>query len=173
MNSLFVFDATTIGNSDNFNGSRLKERAAITEVVNAIATLADLRQWSKLRQLLTEEVTVDYTSLFAGEIQNIASNQLISQWQSVLPGFDATQHTITNHHIIINANKATAIAYVRATHKLDNELWIVGGYYIDELIKTDTAWKIKAIKYNAMYEEGDRSLLEKAAAKVAAQNTDN
>ena len=172
MNSLFVFDVSKIGNFDNFNGSQLKDRAAIIEVVNAIATLADLKQWSRLKQLLAEEVTVDYTSLFAGEIQNITSNQLISQWQSVLPGFDATQHTITNHHIIIDANKATAIAYVRATHKLNNELWIVSGYYIDELIKTDTGWKIKAIQYNAMYEEGDRSLLEKAVARVAAQNKD-
>ena len=43
----------------------------------------------------------------------------------------------------------------------------MGGYYVNKLIGTDGGWKLKAIQYNALYEEGDRSLIEKAAANVA------
>ncbi len=159
--------ATEIGNPDAIGDTQFKNRLAITDVVNSVGTLADLRQWSQLQELFTEEVTIDYTSLFEGEVQNISSQQLMTQWQSLLPGFDATQHLITNHQITVNGDKATVLAYVRATHKLGDEMWVVGGYYVDELVRTDEGWKIKAIQYNALYEEGDRSLLEQAAARVA------
>ena len=51
---------------------------------------------------------------------------------------------------------------VRASH--------IGGYYVDELVRTDEGWKLQAIQYNALYEEGDRSLVEQAAANVSNQN---
>lgn len=157
-----------ISNPKSLNDSQLKDRLAIIEVIDAIATFADFRKWSQLKQLFMAEVTVDYTSLFPGEVQNISSQQLITQWQSILPGFDTTQHMITNHQIIMDGDKTTAIAYVRATHKLGNDIWVVGGYYIDKLVRTDEGWKIKAIQYNAMY-EGNRVLIEQAATRVAEQ----
>ena len=174
MSSVFIISSTTIGNPNALSDAQLRDRLAITDVVNSVGTLADLGEYSQLEQLFTEEVTVDYTSLFPGEVQNIPSQQLMTQWQSVLPGFDATQHMISNHQITIDGDEATAVAYVRATHKLGDEMWVVGGYYVDELVRTDEGWKLKAIQYNALYEEGDRSLVEQAAAMVANQsNTDN
>ena len=166
--------ASEIGNPDAIGDIRLRDRVAITDVVNNVGTLADLRQWSQLQQLFTEQVTVDYTSLFPGEVQNISSEQLMTQWQSTLPGFDATQHMITNHQITVNGDEATVIAYVRATHKLGDEMWVVGGCYVDELVRSDDGWKVKSIQYNALYESGNRALVEQAAANVANRdNTDD
>ena len=178
ISSMFIFSSTAIaseiGNPAALSDSQLKDRLAITDVVNSMGTLADLGQYDRLQQLFSDRVTVDYTSLFPGEVQEISAEQLMTQWQSVLPGFDATQHLITNHQITIDGNEATAVAYVRATHKLGDEMWVVGGYYVDELVRTDEGWKLKAIQYNALYEEGNRALVEQAAAKVANQiNTNN
>ena len=166
ISSVFVM-SSTIGNSAALSDDLVKDRIAITDVVDSVGTLADLGQYDRLQQLFTDEVTVDYTSLFSGEVQNISSEQLMTQWQSTLPGFDATQHMITNHRITVDGDEATAMAYVRATHKLGDQMWVVGGYYVDELVRTDEGWKLQAIQYNALYEEGDRSLVEQAAAKVA------
>ena len=169
-----ILISSTIGTPNVISDLQLRDRIAIINVVNSVGTLADLRKWSQLQQLFTERVTVDYTSLFPGEVQNISSEQLMTQWQSTLPGFDATQHMITNHQITVNGNRATVVAYVRATHKLGDAMWVVGGYYVDELVRTDNGWKLQAIQYNALYEEGDRSLVEQAAANVAnPHNTDN
>ena len=170
--SVFLM-SSTIGNPAALSDEQLRDRIAITDVVNSMGTLADLGQYDRLQQLFTDEVTVDYTSLFPGEVQNISSEQLMTQWQSTLPGFDATQHMITNHQIEVNGDEATAVAYVRAAHKLGDAMWVVGGYYVDELVRTDEGWKLQAIQYNALYEEGDRSLVEQAAAKVANQNNQN
>ena len=166
MSSVFI-TSSIIGTPAALSDEQLRDRLTITDVVNSMGTLADLGQYEQLQQLFTDEVTVDYTSLFPGEVQNISSEQLMTQWQSTLPGFDATQHLITNHQISIDGDEAQAIAYVRATHKLGDEMWVVGGYYVNELVRTDEGWKLEAIQYNALYEEGDRSLIEQAAAKVA------
>ena len=169
ISSVFMI-SSTIGNPAALSNEQLGDRLAITDVVNSMGTLADLGQYDRLQQLFTDEVIVDYTSLFPGEIQNISSEQLMTQWQSTLPGFDATQHMITNHQITVDGDEATAVAYVRATHKLGDAMWVVRGYYVDELVRTDEGWKLQAIQYNASYEEGDRSLVEQAAANVAARN---
>ena len=170
MSSVFIISSSAIGNPSALDNDLVKDRIAITDVVNSMGTLADLGQYDRLQQLFTDEVTVDYTSLFPGEVQNISSEQLMTQWQSTLPGFDATQHLITNHQIEVSGDEATAIAYVRATHKLGDAMWVVGGYYVDELVRTDEGWKLQAIQYNALYEEGNRSLVEQAAANVSDRN---
>ena len=46
-------------------------------------------------------------------------------------------------------------------------MWVVGGYYVDELVRTEDGWKLKAVQYNALYEGGNRALVEQAAARVA------
>ena len=162
VSSLFIM-GSAIGDPIALSDEQLRDRLAITNVVNSVGTLADLGQYDRLQQLFTDEVTIDYTSLFPGEVQNISSEQLMTQWQSTLPGFDATQHMITNHQITVDGDEATAVAYVRATHKLGDAMWVVlkdtashiGGYYVDELFRTDEGWKLQAIQYNALYEEGD------------------
>ena len=155
ISSAFTIASSAIGNPNVLDNNLIKDRLAITDVVNSMGTFADLGQYDLLQQLFTDEVTVDYTSLFPGEVQNISSEQLMTQWQSTLPGFDATQHMISNHQITVDGDEATAVAYVRATHKLGDAMWVAGGYYVDELVRTDEGWKLQAIQYNALYEEGD------------------
>lgn len=174
MSSIFCFNSTTIGNPNAFSDDILRNRIAITDVVNNSRTLADLGEYSQLQHLFTEEVTVDYTSLYEGEVQKFPIQQLVNQWQSTLPGFDATQHQITIHQITIDSDEAKAISHVRATHRLGNEIWVVGGYYVDELVRTDKGWKVKSIQYNSLYEEGNRALIKQATANVVNQtNTKN
>ena len=52
-------------------------------------------------------------------------------------------------------------------------MWVVGGYYVDKLVRTDEGWKVQAIQYNSLYESGDRALIDQAATKVANAQTIN
>ncbi|MER8699716.1 MULTISPECIES: nuclear transport factor 2 family protein [unclassified Mesorhizobium] len=72
-------------------------------------------------------VTTDYTSLFGGEAATSGSDALIAQWQGLLPGFDATQHLITNIIVEGAGNDAVARSHVRAAHWIGARFWTVGG----------------------------------------------
>jgi hypothetical protein len=54
----------------------------------------DRRHWVAVRAALTDEVDTDYSSLFGGTPERIPADDLVARWQSLLPGFDATQHLI-------------------------------------------------------------------------------
>ncbi|MER8422387.1 nuclear transport factor 2 family protein [Mesorhizobium sp. M0142] len=147
----------------------VEDKIAIAEAVAGIGLYADLREWNRVRSYLAARVTTDYTSLFGGEVTTSGRDSLIAQWQALLPGFDATQHLITNV-IVEGADKhAVARSHVRATHWIGSRFWTVGGSYLHRLVRTSEGWRVKAISIRRLYEEGDRAVLAAAADRVKAE----
>ena len=81
------FMTFAINPSDSSNISTPDE-VAIHTVVESVANLADRGNFESLQQLYAEEVEVDYTSAFGGEVQLKSLQGLMNQWASTLPGFD-------------------------------------------------------------------------------------
>lgn len=143
----------------------------IIEAINNVAICADLGKWDKLvSEVFAAEVTVDYSSLFGGEAQIMQAKDLVAGWQSVLPGFEATQHLLSNHQVALNGDRARALAYVRAYHYLPNRTggstWVVGGYYDYELVREQTGWRVCKIKLNLQYTEGNQNLINIAQQRA-------
>ncbi|TIX03365.1 MAG: nuclear transport factor 2 family protein [Mesorhizobium sp.] len=105
----------------------IEDKTAIAEAVAGIGLYADLREWNRVRSYFAARVTTDYTSLFGGEVATSDRDALIAQWQGLLPGFDATQHLITNIVVEGAGNDAVARSHVRATHWFDTRFWTGGG----------------------------------------------
>ena len=151
----------------------LLDRERIIDAINNVAICADLGLWDKLlAEVFAEEVRVDYTSLFGGEVQKLKSTDLIAGWKSVLPGFTSTQHLLGNHQVTVDGDSARALAYVRAHHFLPNktgsDTWVVGGYYNYELKRDGERWRITSMKLNVMYTEGNQHIL--ILAQTVASN---
>ena len=148
------------------------EKELIIEVINKVAIYADLRQWDKFAtEVFEPEVTLDYRSLFGGNVQTSKVEDVIAGWKSVLPGFKSTQHLLGNHLVKIVGDNATAIAYVRAHHYLPNDTgsdtWVVGGYYDYEFVRHGKYdWRIKLMRLNMQYCEGNMNLLALAQKRV-------
>ncbi|MBA3823248.1 MAG: nuclear transport factor 2 family protein [Ktedonobacterales bacterium] len=140
----------------------LLDRAQITELVNNVATCADLHDWLGVQQCFAETITVDYTSLSGGTPQHTTPQALVAGWQSTLNGFAATQHLITNHRITVEGDTATCLACVQATHYLPNPpedaFWIVGGYYQYEIARTPQGWRITNTTLTATWQRGNSHL---------------
>ena len=67
-----------------------------------------------------------------------------------------TQHYMNMYEIKIDGDTATGLVYLRATHKKpDVDFWILGGFYENSYIRTENGWKIKTVKLNTVYEEGE------------------
>ncbi|MGX9177596.1 nuclear transport factor 2 family protein [Mesorhizobium sp. BHbdii] len=146
----------------------VEDRTAIAEAVAGIGLYADLREWNRVRSYLAARVTTDYTSLFGGEVATSDRDALIAQWKGLLPGFDATQHLITNIVVEGAGNDAVARSHVRATHWFDTRFWTVGASYLHRLVRTPEGWRVSAIAIRRLYEEGDRAVLAAAADRVNA-----
>jgi hypothetical protein len=144
----------------------VEDRVVIAEAVAGIGLYADLREWNRVKSYFAANVMTDYTSLFGGEIATSDRDALVAQWQGVLPGFDATQHLITNIVVEGAGNDAIARSHVRATHWIDARFWTVGASYLHRLVRTPEGWRVSAIAIHRLYEEGDRAVLAAAADRV-------
>ncbi|RWB31278.1 MAG: nuclear transport factor 2 family protein [Mesorhizobium sp.] len=146
----------------------IEDKTAIAEAVAGIGLYADLREWNRVRSYFAARITTNYTNLFGGEVATSDRDALIAQWQGLLPGFDATQHLITNIVVEGAGNDAVARSHVRATHWFDTRFWTVGASYLHRLVRTPEGWRVSAIAIRRLYEEGDRAVLAAAADRVNA-----
>lgn len=130
----------------------------------------DRGAYDLLSELLAPEVTVDAVSLFGGEIETLPKEELIARYKSRLPGCDYNQHMISCLEVRLDgAEGAVARSYFRATHRVDQKLWVVGGLYTHRLIRSANSWRIACIAIELGYEEGDRGILDIAAERVASR----
>jgi len=147
------------------------DRTKIIDAITAIAAGADRHQWDRVRAAFTEEVTTDYTSLFGGEVVTQLAKTLVGQWSGFLPGFEATQHLVTNHTIAsATSETATVQADFQATHRIGKDLWTLGGRYDYQLVKIGFEWKVSSLTMIALWEMGSRDLIQRAAARMKAKS---
>ena len=151
--------------SNSFNMTPPDE-AAIHTIVESVANLADTGNFESLEKLYAQEVEVDYTSAFEGEVGLKSPQALMTQWASSLPGFDRTRHQISNVETKIRGNKATATADVTANHYLDKMFWQITGSYEYGLVKEDGQWVINKMTFLVESEQGSRDVIDKAVEQA-------
>jgi len=140
--------------------NQFDDQLDIANLVASLGVMVDHREWSALKNLFTESVDVDYTSLFGGVTERIYRDALIGTWEAFLPRFTATEHVIGSPSIFITGGTARARAPVVAWHFTGNALtgksekWIVGGHYDMGFERTADGWRITSLKLEAVWQEG-------------------
>lgn len=150
----------TTANGTSTPGSALaiEDRLEIIDAVGGSMLHLDLKDWRRVLDYLMPQVTTDYTSVFGGDPVTCTRESLVEGWSSRLPGFDATQHTVTQTSVSGSSTRATTVSNLRAAHWVDGRIWAFGGTYHHELVKTSDGWRISSIRIKMAYEEGDRSV---------------
>lgn len=147
----------------------LYDRALIEQTILKYATSADTRDWDLLKSILTPELDIDFTTA-GGPAMTVTSEQYVSQVTSLIPGFDVTQHKLTNFVIDINGDTASTVVYMQAEHfVLEGSEHIdraVGGYYSHKLKKVNDEWKICSLKLTATWGRGDMRAFEIATKRA-------
>lgn len=161
-----IFAMTVAVNPSNSLNVITADEAAIYTIVESVANLADRGNFESLEKLYAEEVEVDYTSAFGGEVELKSPQALMTQWASSLPGFDRTRHEISNIEAVVKGNKATATADITANHYLDEMFWQIAGSYKYGLIKEDGRWAIDKMTFIAESESGDRDIITQAVEQA-------
>ena len=148
----------------------ITERQAVKDVVTRIFVGTDEGNWQMVEEAFASKVLLDYTSLAGGEPTALTPREITDSWKTVLPGFQFTQHTISNFQIAINGNEATVNHYGNAQHYLDvddeEDTWTVIGTYEHHLVRTQQGWKTDRMKFNLKYMDGNMDLPRIAQEKV-------
>jgi len=126
----------------------------LTRMLHAIDEL----DWPVVRACLADEVRTDYTSLFGGTAETVSGDELVSRWQSLLPGFAATQH-LTGP---VDLEGSVARTHVRAHHWMaDGDRWTVYGHYVVRLVDG----RIGELTLRTFWQDGNQDL-----PTIAAKN---
>lgn len=145
----------------------------IADRIGALAVHVDARQWDRILELFAPHADVDYTSLFGGEPQSLAREQLVDGWRRLLPGFTRTTHVIGSPTIVVSGRTAHASASVVAWHFIKDaaldgkDLWLVGGCYEMTFEKVDGAWRIAKLTLARAWAEGNTDLPRLAGERAA------
>jgi len=129
-------DATTL--------AAIVDRLAIQDLLVRYCRAIDTKDWDLLDTVFVPDAHVDYTS--SGGVKGPYPE--VRAWLAqVLPNFPMSQHSVTNFEIAVTGDRATSRAYFynpmgRPKPEGGVSLFFVGGYYVDELLRTKDGWRI-------------------------------
>ncbi len=125
-----------------------EDRQDIADVLVRYATGIDRRDWSLFRTVFTDDCELDYGEI--GAWQGVDAVTEFMQQAHAMAGH--TMHRLTNQVIIVDGDTAQARTYVDALIMMgDNKSGVNGiGYYDDDIVRTDTGWRIARRRFTAV-----------------------
>jgi len=160
-----------MGKSGFFGPGRptLQDRIDIEDLICAVTMYADCNEYEQLLNLFAEDGVMKYGALFGAEHNSQPAATFIAHVRSFMPGFDSTQHQVTNFDIRVYGDSATSRSQVKASHRLGNRDWVVASIYHHEFVRRADGWRISSMGVQPLFEDGDRAMVEEAARRVAAR----
>lgn len=123
---------------------------------------ADQRNWTRVQNAMAENILLDYTSMMGGQPALLSPSDITNAWSHFLPGFDKTQHNLSNFKFDIKDDLIVVTFDGVADHFIDDRVWTVEGNYIVEIQKDN---KVSLLKFNFKNQSGDTEL-----PKLATEN---
>lgn len=141
-------------NGDQETLAYLKDYNAICECQYGYALGIDMKQ----PELIPFDETIDVCYPATGTVLDGRPGPEFAQ--SLVDNMAArdivTQHYMNVYSLTIDGDTAHGITYLRATHLMEGaDVYIVGGYYENDYVRTEDGWKIKRVQLTYTYEEGE------------------
>lgn len=148
----------------------LLDRSAISDVQLRYASGIDMRDWTLYRSCFTDDLEIDFSSVFGGGPRRMKADQWVETVRRTISGLKATQHMITNHVITLQGDEAACVAYVQARHHLPNDTGgsdqAMFGYYTNRFGRTPDGWKIRACKLTVTWNTGNWDIFKLARRRL-------
>lgn len=115
----------------------------IISLINRYALAVDCQSWDLFDQIFTPDIEADFGPGAAWT--DLAS--LRQAFDAIHSIFKATQHITTNHQVVVEGDRATAVSYVhgrfiRQISEADH-MFESTGWYDDRLVRTPAGWRIR------------------------------
>jgi hypothetical protein len=154
----------------------LLDKHALDHLIYSSMHAIDSGDWSNYRKGFAEDVEFDFTDHGVAPSETAKPmtgiDYVITIMRSVMDGFDAAQHHVTNmvHHL--DGDTATTDCYVYAEHFLNNDRGdrsiSLGGRYHVSSRRTDNGWQVTKWRFATSWFRGN-PMLYQLAAEIAAR----
>lgn len=142
------------------------DTAAIIAAVDTVASAADARDWPRVEATFAERVTLDY-----GTPEELPAAEVLRRWVGLLPGFDATEHRLSDHQVRRQGDTAEVDSRFVAVHRIagapGGDTWTLEGTYAHRLQRTSRGWRVTAMRMVPGKSSGNAGLLELARERAA------
>ena len=153
----------------------LKDRADISDVVMRFATSVDTLDFELYRSIFADRVDMDVSSFSGVPLERVSMDAWTEQIRGFLPGFDATQHVLTNPVFDVDGDDARIVVYMKAEHFIANDQGdnshAIGGNYQFGLKRVSGEWKIVAMTLNVTWSRGNRDIYRLAGERAARDSS--
>ena len=142
----------------------MTERDEIIEKINLYALAVDARRWDLFDRIFTGDCDADYgTSAHWRELAGFKSD-----FAAFHAPFDATQHLMMNHQVLIDGNRAHSLTYgswrlvrqATADAGDGGPLWDGSGWYDDQWVRTGEGWRIASRVCRVIWFTGNPAVKE-------------
>lgn len=141
---------------------------AIQQVLARYVIAVDSRAPELLRRCFTADAVIRLAGL-----PELTVDGYIAIAGEALPKLDATLHHLGLPAIMVDGDRASSRVYFMANH-VRNALapaptgLMIGGWYDDELVRTDAGWRIGRRTGTALWAEGNPAVIEGASYPLGA-----
>ncbi len=141
--------------------AQVADRLEIIELTHRYCWALDSKTW----ELLDDVFAVDATAeLRSAPLQG--RDAIRDRIRNAITRLDATQHTVSNHMIDVDGDRATSRAYLHSQHVRagveGGELYVIAGRYEDELVRTPEGWRIQFRRLVTVWSEGNLDVIRTA-----------
>ncbi len=147
--------APALLSSATMPGSTPEQHKAVVDVVVRCAAAFDRREW----EALDEVFTVDATA-YGVEGRDAAVRFV----RGFLGGCGPSQHLLGNHHVVVDGESAKSVCKARVFHvgagDRSHLTYECFGNYWDDLVLTDSGWRIATRAFEVTITLGDASVLQ-------------
>jgi ketosteroid isomerase-like protein len=159
--------SANISAGDRFR--ELADRREIDDVLYRYAQSLDSHDWDRLRTCFTADAVADFLEL-GGRHEGI--DAIVGLISSVLSGLDASQHLIGSPIAEVDGDTAKSTCYLQAQHVFEGapggDHYLVGGTYVDELVRTAEGWRIARRTLHGTWFDGNPEVFTAAAERMEA-----
>lgn len=145
------------------NTLELSDHLEIQDTVHRLAWSFDHSSWDALLDVLADEIVIDYTAMFGGQVETVPSTEQVQRWRAILEPLDGCQHAVSTLLVELRGDEASASANILAWLRRDAAqgapLWHNGGTWHLGLRRTAAGWRITSLTAQATWIDGNLGVL--------------
>lgn len=127
----------------------------------------DTCDFKLLRSIFTDEISMDFEDYSGQPKATMKADDWVAGCAVLFTGLDATQHVMSNPMVEVDGDRARCRMYMKAEHFYANSMgnvdFALGGYYTDELVRSNGRWLIEAVTLKIFWNRGNRHIMTLAS----------